>query len=61
MRASAGSCVSKDGMMRAMACFSMKAVLEFIDRQVVPSTSFGVFVLIEALFVYGLYKIFISM
>ena len=44
---------------RAKSC--MKAVLDFIDRQVMPSTSFGVFVIIEALFVYALYKVFIAM
>ncbi len=38
----------------------MRAVLEFIDRQIMPSTSFGIFVLVEALLLYGLYKIFVA-
>jgi hypothetical protein len=34
--------------------------MEFIDRRVMPPTSFGVFILVEALFLYGLYKIFVA-
>ena len=34
--------------------------MEFIDRQVMPPTSFGFFILVEALFLYGLYKFFVA-
>jgi hypothetical protein len=39
----------------------MRTVLDFIDRQVVPPTSFGFFVIIEAVFLYGLYKVFVAL
>jgi len=39
----------------------MKAVLDFIDRQIMPPTSFGIFVIIEAVFLYGLYKVFVAL
>jgi hypothetical protein len=50
-----------DGTDDAMNSFGMRTVLEFIDRQVMPPTSFGFFVIIEALFLYGLYKVFVAM
>jgi len=39
----------------------MRTVLDFIDRQVMPPTSFGFFVVVEALFLYTLYKVFVAM
>ena len=50
-----------DGTDDATNSFGMRTVLEFIDRQVMPPTSFGFFVIIEALFLYGLYKVFVAM
>ena len=38
----------------------MRTVMEFIDRQVMPPTSFGFFILVEAFFLYGLYKFFVA-
>jgi hypothetical protein len=38
----------------------MRAVFDFIDRQVLPPTSFGIFVVVEALILYGLYKLFVA-
>jgi len=39
----------------------MRTVLEFVDRQVMPPASFGFFVIVEALFLYALYKVFAGM
>jgi hypothetical protein len=37
----------------------MRNVLDFIDRQVMPPTSFGCFIVLEALFLYALYRVFV--
>jgi len=38
----------------------MKTAIFFIRYQMVPTASFGFFVLIEAVFLYGLYRAFVA-